>query len=224
MKVVNSSHVLATDVANAAIALVLALTRDIVQADRFVREGKWLTERHGLGRSVSQMKIGIVGLGMIGAAVARRLHALEAAVCYYSPRRKTSDFAHYDDLTAMASECDVLVLTCPLNDETFHLIDAGILKALGPRGYVVNLARGAVIDEQALVQALAAGEICGAALDVFENEPNVPEALINDTRVVLTPHIGSATEETRRGMANHVVDGVGSAFRHRVQARILGAD
>lgn len=203
----NTSHVLAEDVANTALGLALAVTRDLVQADGFVRSGQWPARGYtALGRSISKMRVGIVGLGSIGSAIGRRLAAFGSTVAYFGPNRKPVDWAWYDDVVKLATDCDMLVLACPLSPATHHLVDAKVLEALGPRGFLVNIARGPVVDEAALVEALAANRIAGAGLDVFEHEPEVPAALLADRRVVLTPHLGSGTEETRRGMAENVVD------------------
>ena len=213
IRVENSSRILAEDVANTAIGLALAVTRDLVQADAYVRAGKWA--RYGampLGRSISRMKVGMVGLGTIGAAIARRLQAFGSQIAYYGPNRKAVDLPYYDDVTRLAADSDMLILTCPLTPQTHHLVDAAVLAALGPQGFLVNIARGPVVDEAALVEALAGQRLAGAALDVFEHEPHVPEALIANPRVVLTPHIGSATEETRTGMADNVVDTLARHF------------
>lgn len=210
----NTSHVLAEDVANLALALALALTRDLVKADSFVRSGKWPQQGHySLGRSISRMRVGIVGLGTIGSAIARRLAAFGSRVAYFGPSRKPVDLPYYADVSRLAADCDLLVLTCPLSAATHHLIDAKVIEALGPGGFLVNISRGPVVDEKALIAALAANRIAGAALDVFEHEPDVPAALIGDARLVLTPHIGSATQETRRGMAENVVDTLARHFR-----------
>jgi lactate dehydrogenase-like 2-hydroxyacid dehydrogenase len=202
----STSHVLAEDVANTAIALALAVTRDLVNADAFVRSGKWPQKgHHSLGRSISSMQIGIVGLGTIGSAIARRLAAFGSRVAYYGPRRKPVDLPYYDDVTALAAASDMLILACPLSFATRHLIGTKAMEALGSRGYLVNISRGPVVEEKALIAALATNRIAGAALDVFEHEPEVPAALIDNPRLILTPHIGSATEETRRGMAENVI-------------------
>ena len=205
IKVTNSSHILAEDVANTATALVLALTRDIVNADAFVRAGHWPEQPfYPLTRSVTAMTVGVVGLGAIGSAVARRMAALGARVVYPGPRRKPVDLDWYADIREMAAASDLLVVTCPLLPETRGLVSAEVLAALGPRGFLVNISRGAVVDEAALIAALARDALAGAALDVFEHEPEVPAALIADRRVILTPHIGSGTEETRQEMADNV--------------------
>ncbi|TPE46899.1 2-hydroxyacid dehydrogenase [Amaricoccus solimangrovi] len=205
--VTNSSHILARDVANLATGLVLALTRDIPNADAFVRAGAWPGQpQYRLTRSVTAMTIGVLGLGAIGSALAERLAALGASVVYGGPRPKPVDLRYYADLREMAAASDLLVVTCPLLPETRGAISAEVLEALGPRGYLVNISRGRIVDEAALIDALARDAIAGAALDVFEREPEVPAALIEDRRVILTPHIGSGTEETRQAMADNVVD------------------
>ena len=210
----NTSHVLAEDVANTALGLALAVTRDLVNADAFVRSGRWPAQaQYPLGRSISRMRIGIVGLGAIGSAIARRLAAFGSHVAYFGPNAKPVDWPYHDDLVRLATESDMLILTCPLSPATHHLVDAKVLEALGPQGYVVNVARGPVIDERALIEALAAHRIAGAALDVFEHEPEVPPELTDDARLILTPHIGSATEETRRAMADNVVATLARHFK-----------
>ncbi len=207
IKVTNTSHILAEDVANTATALTLAVTRDLINADAFVRQGGWLKRPiYPFTRSITCMSVGIVGLGAIGSAAARRLEALGARVVYSGPRPKDTHLPYYADVTQMAKDCDLLLLCCPLSPQTHHLVNAEVLAALGPRGFLVNVSRGSIVDEQALIAALAANGIAGAALDVFENEPHVPQALIDDLRVVLTPHLGSGTEETRQAMTDNVVD------------------
>jgi lactate dehydrogenase-like 2-hydroxyacid dehydrogenase len=213
IRIENTSHVLAEDVANAAVGLALAVTRDFVNADAFVRSGVWPEHGHyPLGRSISHMTVGVVGLGTIGSAVAKRLRAFGVKIAYFGPGRKAIDIPYYDDVVRLAQDCDMLILTCPFFPATHHLVNAAVIDALGKRGFIVNISRGPVVDETALIDALAAGKIAGAALDVFEHEPIVPEALIRDRRLVLTPHIGSATEETRRGMAQNVIDTLARHF------------
>ena len=213
IRIENTSHILAEDVANAAVGLALAVTRDFINADAFVRSGEWPARgQYPLGRSISRMKIGIVGLGTIGSAIARRLQAFGSTLAYFGPSRKAVDLPYYDDIVRLARDSDMLILTCPLSPATHHLVDAAVLDALGPRGFLVNISRGPVVDEAALIAALADDKIAGAALDVFEHEPVVPDALIRDRRVVLTPHIGSATDETRRSMAENVVDTLARHF------------
>lgn len=209
----NTSNVLAEDVVNAAIGLALAVTRGLVSADAYVRSGVWpQLGQYPLGRSISRMKIGVVGLGTIGSVLANRLQAFGSQVAYYGPTRKPVALPYYDNLEDLATDCEMLILTCPLSPATHHLVNARVINALGPRGFLVNISRGPVVDEAALIAALAANRIAGAALDVFEHEPVVPEQLRNDSRLVLTPHIGSGTEETRRGMAENVVDTLARHF------------
>jgi lactate dehydrogenase-like 2-hydroxyacid dehydrogenase len=213
IRIENTSHILADDVANAAIGLALAVTRDLVNADAFVRAGRWPAEKYyPLGRSITSMKVGIVGLGTIGSAIATRLQAFGSKVAYFGPSRKKVDMPYYADVAELARDSDMLILTCPLSPATHHLVDANVLEALGADGFLVNIARGPVVDETALIAALADGKIAGAALDVFEHEPEVPEALIEDRRVVLAPHLGSGTHETRRRMAENVVDALAAHF------------
>ncbi|SAK47522.1 D-isomer specific 2-hydroxyacid dehydrogenase [Caballeronia temeraria] len=213
LRIENTSHILAEDVANAAVGLALAITRDFVNADAYVRSGQWPVQGHyRLGRSISHMKVGIVGLGTIGSAIAHRLRAFGSTLAYIGPNRKAVDMPYYDDVAQLARNSDMLILTCPLSKATHHLIDANVIDALGPDGFLVNIARGPVVDERALIAALASDKLAGAALDVFEHEPDVPEALMRDRRLVLTPHIGSGTEETRRAMAEHVVDALAKHF------------
>jgi lactate dehydrogenase-like 2-hydroxyacid dehydrogenase len=195
---------LTEDVADLAVGLTICLLRDIPAADAHVRAGRWPQAEHPLARKVSGRHFGIVGLGQIGAATAARLAAF-GRVSYYGPQQKEVPYSYCPSVLALAEACSVLILTCPANASTRHLIDAKVLAALGPEGYLVNVARGAVVDEAALIQALEAGHIAGAALDVYANEPQVPAALQQSPRVVLTPHVASATVETRRAMADLVL-------------------
>lgn len=154
-------------------------------------------------------------------AVVRRVQAPGARVVYSGPNRKPVEMPYYDDLVAMARDCDMLILTCQLNDATRHSVNRAVLGALGPQGFLVNVARGPVVDEATLLEVLARDGIAGAALDVFEHEPEVPDALIRDPRVVLTPHLGSDMVETRQGMADNVVLALAAHFG--VTADLVGA-
>jgi lactate dehydrogenase-like 2-hydroxyacid dehydrogenase len=201
----NTPDVLTDDVADLAVGLVIALLRGIPAGDAHVRAGAWPRGERPLGRQVSGRRFGVVGLGRIGAATARRL-APFGPVAWTGPGAKAGVAWPYEpDLLQLARDVDVLVLTCPANAATRHLVGAAVLDALGPAGYLVNVARGAVVDEAALVDALEAGRIAGAALDVFEDEPRVPASLRESPRVVLTPHVASATLETRTRMADLVL-------------------
>ncbi len=200
--VTHTPGVLNDDVADLAIALMLALSRQIARADRFVRAGQWAGGPLPLGRKMSGARLGIVGMGRIGQAIAHRAAAFDMRIAYTARSAKTElPYTYHPSPAALAAQCDFLVVITPGGAGTRKLIDAAVLKALGPQGCVVNVARGSVIDEAALVEALRDGTIAGAALDVFEAEPNVPQALCAMDNVVLTPHIGSATAQTRRAMA-----------------------
>jgi lactate dehydrogenase-like 2-hydroxyacid dehydrogenase len=204
VQVTVTPDVLTADVADLAVGLAIDLLRGITLADRHVREGRWPAGDRPLMQRITGRRFGVLGLGRIGRAAADRLAAF-GPVRYHGPRAKDAPFAYEPDLTALAAWCDVLVITCQANAVTRGLIDTAILEALGPQGYLVNVARGSVVDEPALVAAVTSGAIAGAALDVFADEPRVPQALIDSDRVVLTPHIASATAECRKEMADLVL-------------------
>ncbi|MDM0110952.1 2-hydroxyacid dehydrogenase [Variovorax sp. J22R133] len=200
--VTHTPNVLNDDVADLAMALMLAWARQIPKADQFIRNEKWLKGGLPLGRKVSGARLGIVGMGRIGQAIGKRAEAFGMSIAYTSRSAKDGvAYAYVPSAAALAAQSDFLVIITPGGAATRKLIDAEVLKALGPQGCVVNVARGSVIDETALIEALRSGTIAGAALDVFENEPNVPQALREMDNVVLSPHIGSATTGTRRAMA-----------------------
>jgi hydroxypyruvate reductase len=201
--VTNTPDVLNDEVADLAMALVLAVARRIPEADRYVRDGAWANGPMPLARKVSGARLGIVGLGRIGRAIAKRAEAFGMSIAYTARNRRDDvAFAYHPTPAALAAEVDFLVVITPGGAGTRKLIDAAVLAALGPQGYLVNVARGSVVDEQALVAALEAKTIAGAGLDVFENEPHVPDALKAMPNVVLTPHVGSATQQTRQAMAD----------------------
>ena len=201
--VTHTPDVLTDDVADLAMGLVLSVARLIPQADVHVRAGRWPAGIMPLGRKVSGARIGIVGLGRIGNAIARRAKAFDMAISYTARTEKPgSGYTYYPTASALAAEVDFLVVITPGGAGTRHLINAEVLAALGPQGYLVNVARGSVVDEAALVSALQNGVIAGAALDVFANEPNVPAELWGMPNVVLTPHMASATRQTRQAMAD----------------------
>ena len=203
--VTTTPGVLTEDVADLAVGLLIGLLRGIPAADAYVRAGKWLTSERPLARKVSGRRFGIVGLGHIGSAIAARLMAF-GPVAYTGPRQKPqAAYTFHGSAKDLAAASDVLVIACPANASTHHLIDVAVLDALGPEGYLVNVARGSVIDEPALITALDTGRIAGAALDVFDNEPRVPAELIASPKVVLTPHVASATVETRMHMSEVVL-------------------
>ncbi len=201
IQIATTPGALTEDVADLAVGLTIGLLRGIPAADAFVRSGDWVNGDRALARKVSGRRFGVVGLGHIGTAVAVRLAAF-GSVAYTGPARKSVGYDFYPDALALARASEVLVLACPANAATRHLVNAAVLDALGPEGYLINVARGAVVDEPALIAALAAGRLGGAALDVYENEPHVPLVLRQSPKVILTPHMASATIETRIRMAD----------------------
>jgi lactate dehydrogenase-like 2-hydroxyacid dehydrogenase len=206
--VTNTPDVLTDDVADLAIALMLDAMRGISAGDRYVRAGRWLKGALPLQTKMSGKRLGIVGMGRIGQAIARRAAAFDMAIAWHGPRPKDLPYRHEPDLVALAGAVDVLVAACPGGAATRGLIGRAVLEALGPRGFFVNIARGSVVDEGALVELLQAGRLAGAALDVFVDEPHVPAPLLALDRVVLQPHVASATHETRAAMGRLVLDNV----------------
>jgi hydroxypyruvate reductase len=214
--VTNTPDVLTDDVADLAIGLIIDSARRISQGDRFVRAGRWLAGGLAHGSRLRGTKLGIVGLGRIGMATARRAEAFGMTIAYHGPRRKTDvAYPYVGDLKTLARDSDVLVLTLPGGAGTKHLVDAGVLAALGPKGTLVNVSRGAVVDEAALVAALQNGSLGAAALDVFQDEPNVPQPLLSMDNVVLQPHQASATHGTRAAMGQLVLDNLAAHFAGR---------
>jgi lactate dehydrogenase-like 2-hydroxyacid dehydrogenase len=211
VRVSTTPGVLTDDVADLAVGLVIGLLRGVAQADAYVRAGSWVAGDLPLGRKVSGRRFGIVGLGQIGSAIAARLSAF-GPVAYMGPAPKAVPYPYFAQPTALAAACDVLIIACPANAATHHLINAEVLTSLGPEGYLINVSRGSIVDEAALTAALARAELAGAALDVFENEPHVPQALRNSERALLTPHVASATVETRKGMADVVLQNLDLLF------------
>ena len=200
----NTPDVLTDCVADAAVGLVIDVMRGLSAADRFVRRGEWASGRvPPLARRVSGARVGIVGLGRIGLAIARRLEGFGTTISYHNRRVRTDvSYAYVGDVVSLAAGSDVLVLAAAGGSASRHIVDASVLDALGPRGFLVNVARGSVVDEGALVAALEEGRIAGAGLDVFASEPHVPSTLLERDDVVLLPHLGSATVETRRAMTD----------------------
>lgn len=215
IRVTNTPDVLTDDVADLAIALMLNVMRGLVEADRHVREGKWPAGDQGLKRTASGRRYGIVGLGRIGEAIARRLVGFGGSIAYTSRTRKSVGHAYHDSVVSLAEASDVLFVATAASAETAKLIDRAVLDALGPQGVLVNIARGSVVDEVALVAALVDGRLGGAGLDVFEREPHVPPALFDLPHVVLAPHVGSATHETRHAMGSLMVDNLDAFFAGR---------
>lgn len=209
----NTPDILTNDTADIAMSLLLSVSRRIVEADMYVRVGKWPSGAFPLGVSLSGKRAGIVGMGRIGQAIARRCAGFDMAISYHGPREKADmPYQYYADLRQMAENSDFLILACPGGPDTKHIINTKILKALGPKGYVINIARGSVINTDDLLIALSNRDIAGAGLDVYETEPNIPQALISMDNVVLLPHIGSATSETRSAMGKLVIANILAHF------------
>lgn len=207
--VTHTPGVLNDDVADLAIALMLAITRRLPQADRFVREGQWLKGQMPLANKLSGLRLGLVGMGRIGQAIAHRAQAFGMPIAYTARSAKAElPYRFAASAQALAAEVDVLCIITPGGAGTYHLVNAEVLQALGPQGYLVNVARGSVVDEAALVAALKAGQIAGAGLDVFEDEPRPLPELMTMDNVVLTPHVGSATHQTRQAMAELATENV----------------
>lgn len=210
--VANTPDVLNKAVAEFAVGLVLAILRHIPQADHFVRSGAWQAGAFPLGMSLAGKKIGMVGLGRIGKEIARRLEPFETDIAYFGRQRQAVDWPYFDDLAALAAHADILIVCCPGGPATFQIIDAAVLDALGPTGLLVNIARGSVVHQADLYEALAGKTIAGAALDVFDEEPLADSPLAQLDNVILTPHIGSATHETRMAMAELAVKNLTEFF------------
>ncbi|MFL5363298.1 MAG: 2-hydroxyacid dehydrogenase [Myxococcales bacterium] len=211
--VTNTPDVLNDEVADLSVALLLATVRQIPQAERYLRSGRWLSGNFPLGPTLRDRTVGLIGMGRIGRRIAQRLRAFDVPVVYHS-RTPQADvpYKHYPDLRAMAADVDTLLAIIPGGAGTRGIVDASVLAALGPRGIFVNVARGSVVDERALIEALRSKTILAAGLDVFADEPRVPAALLDLDNVVLLPHVGSATVYTRGLMGKLVVDNVVSWF------------
>ncbi len=213
LMVTNTPDVLNDDVANMAVLLVLAASRTLVVNDRWVREGQWLRSAPPLSRNIRGKTVGLLGLGRIGRDIAAKLEAFGCSIVYHT-RRKVPDapYRHYDNLVEMARASDHLVVIVPGGDATRHMVNRAVLDALGPEGTLINVARGSVVDEAALIAALEEGRLGGAGLDVFADEPRVPETLLAMHNVVLQPHQASATVETRRAMGQLTTDNLIAHF------------
>lgn len=212
--VTNTPDVLTEEVADTALGLLLMTVRELSAAERHLRAGLWPTAGpYPLSPSLRDRTVGIVGLGRIGLAIARRLDAMKVPVVYHSRRPRTdTPYPYYDDLRRMAADVDVLLAIVPGTTATTRMIDASVLEALGPNGIFINVGRGVSVDEPALIAALREGKIRSAGLDVFANEPHVPEELIALPNAVLLPHVGSASVYTRNAMGQLVVDNLKSWF------------
>jgi lactate dehydrogenase-like 2-hydroxyacid dehydrogenase len=212
--VTNTPDVLTEEVADIAMGLLICTLREFIKADKYLRSGLWHTQQYPLSvGSLRDRKAGMVGMGRIGQAIARRLEASKVPVVYHTRNPVPGlSYKHYPDLIEMTKAVDTLVVIVPGGPATTRMINAEVMKALGPRGVIINVARGTVVDEQALVTALKSGTILAAGLDVFEKEPNVPDELKAMQNVVLLPHIGSASVVTRNAMDQLVVDNLKAWF------------
>lgn len=211
--VTNTPDVLTDCVADLAIALLVDVARGVSAGDRYVRAGRWAKAQMPLAVKVSGKRLGILGLGRIGRAIAARAEGFDMEIRYHSRRQAPdSPYAYEHSPAQLARWCDFLVVATAGGEATRGLVSAEVLEALGPAGFLVNIARGSVVDEPALVAALVDKRIAGAALDVFADEPNVPPALLALEHVVLTPHIASATTDTRAAMGQLVLDNLAAFF------------
>ena len=210
--VTHTPNVLNDDVADLALGLMISTSRQLCAADRYVRSNSWLGGPMPLGRKMSGARVGIVGMGRIGQAIAHRALAFGMSVAYTSRSAKDVPYRYVPTSLALAAESDFLVIITPGGAGTLKMIDAPVLAALGSKGILINVARGSVVDQAALIDALEKGVIAGAGLDVFESEPALPERLRAMQHVVLTPHIGSATAHTRAAMADLAVANLRACF------------
>ncbi|WP_134496132.1 2-hydroxyacid dehydrogenase [Microvirga pakistanensis] len=214
--VTNTPDVLNDEVADLTLGLLLATLRKIPQADRYLREGRWLKAPFPLSPTLRERNIGIVGLGRIGKAIAKRLEGFDVSIAYHGRSRQEGvAYPYHPTLVGLAEACDVLIVITPGGAGTRHLINADVLKALGPNGVLINVARGSVVDERALIEALRSGTILTAGLDVYEDEPRVPQDLIEMEHVVLLPHIASGSVHTRNAMGQLVADNLVAWFEGR---------
>lgn len=213
VRVTNTPNVLNDAVAELTIGLMIALARRIPQADQYVRQGKWPGGNMPLFSELTGKTVGILGLGRIGKEIALRAQAMKMRVVYHGRRRQpTEPYVFYDDLTEMARDIDWLVIIAPGGKGTERIVSRQVLEALGPQGMLVNVARGTLIDEPAMLELLQNGGLGGAALDVFEKEPSVPEGFFALDNVVLSPHQGSATRQTRDAMGAMLVANLDAHF------------
>ena len=211
--VTNTPDVLTEEVADLAIALMLATVRRVPQGDRYVREGKWLKGAMALTESCQGKTLGVIGIGRIGRAIARRAEAMNMKIAYQGPNQKRDvSWPYFADPVQLAKESDILMIACPGGEATRNLVSAAVIDAVGAKGFIVNIARGSVVDEPALLKALQENRIAGAGLDVFADEPRVPEAFFALENVVLQPHVASATHKTRTAMGKLVIDNLAAHF------------
>lgn len=215
IRVTNTPDVLTDDVADIAVALVLMTSRDLVRASRFLHDGSWQQGQFPLTSALKGKTAGIVGLGRIGKAIAQRLEAFGMRIAYHGRALQAVPYRYVASLTDMACAADFLIVACPGGEATRHLINMDVLLSLGHEGILINIARGSIVDQPALIRALQDRVIKAAGLDVYDNEPHVPQELIQLGNVVLLPHVGSGTIETRQAMARLCIDNLAAHFSGR---------
>ncbi len=214
IRVTNTPGVLDDGVADLAMALILATMRNLIKANNFSRDGLWKDGPFPFGTSMAGKTLGIAGLGRIGSAIALRAEPFKVNIAYHNRQLKNVPYTFCESLEDLAEISDILVCVLPGGAETDNLINANVLKKLGPSGIFINVGRGNSVDDEALIEALNTGAIQAAGLDVYKNEPQIPDAYKILDNVILLPHIGSATEETRRAMGNLVFDNIRAFFEH----------
>jgi lactate dehydrogenase-like 2-hydroxyacid dehydrogenase len=215
IKVTNTPDVLTDDVADLAIALIVMVSRHLRSADHLIRAGGWKTKDPIFGGAMSGKTLGVLGLGRIGRAIAVRAQAMGMRIAYTNRHKVDAPYDFVPDLLTLATRSDIMVLSASAGPQTHHIVDRTVIDRLGPDGILINMARGSMVDEAALAEALMDGRLGGAGLDVFESEPHVTEALLGLQNVVLTPHIGSGTVETRIEMGDLVIANLTAHFEGR---------
>ena len=211
----NTPGVLNDAVCELAIGMLFGLLRRIPQAHEFVKSSAWSKGLFTVTTTLAGKQVGIAGMGRIGQDLAKRLEPFKVKIAYTGPSRKELPYEYFPDIKSLANSSDILFLACPATPETEKIVGTEVLEALGPKGYLINIARGSVVDEAALLVALQQKRIAGAALDVFENEPNPNPGFLNIDNVLLTPHIGSATSETRQLMTNLAIDNLEAFYNQQ---------
>ncbi|XP_050386103.1 glyoxylate/hydroxypyruvate reductase HPR3 [Argentina anserina] len=217
ISVTNAGSAYSEDVADIAVGLYIDVLRKLSAADRYVRQGLWSSKgQYPLGSKLAGKRVGIIGLGSIGSEVAKRLEAFGCIISYNSRREKTSStYTFYSNVSELAANSDALIICCALTDQTHHMINKEVLASLGREGVIVNVARGAIIDEKELVKCLVSRKIRGAGFDVFENEPQVPEELFALDNVVLSPHTAIFTPESSESMKEVVMANLEAFFLNK---------
>ncbi|PON34073.1 Erythronate-4-phosphate dehydrogenase [Parasponia andersonii] len=216
IRVTNTPDVLTDDVADLAIGLMLAVLRRLCESDRYVRAGNLKKGDYKLTTKFTGKTVGIIGLGRIGQAIAKRSEAFSCPIAYHSRSEKPDvKYKYYPSVAELAANSDILVVACALTQESRNIVNREVMDALGPKGVLINIARGPHVDEPELVSALVEGRLGGAGLDVYQNEPEVPEELFKLENVVLLPHVGSGTNETRKAMADLVIANLEAHFSNK---------